>query len=342
MPASKERAAVVFVHGLAKKPPRDKHEEIWRWGLSLENPRPEVFAPPNLGIDLSTEGIPTWFTYYADVFYGEDYQTDIKGYYESQDEQLEMQAEGIVDNKDKMQSMPPAQTNNERRFVSGLEAELQQSFARIPDAPRAGGSAGPSRDALGFEIASFLPGPVKESIIKKAAMEAYYYLFDKAYTRGDGTVFAVRNVLRERLLQDLHAAQSKAAKVTLVSHSMGTMVAYDVLRNCAQCPMVDTLITLGSPLGIQEVQDELHSKTVEEIDFPAEKLKRWINIYDPLDPICGLDPRLNNDYQAVNGKAVEDIKESNWGSWRHTITHYLAGEKLRAALAESLGVARAG
>jgi hypothetical protein len=38
----------------------------------------------------------------------------------------------------------------------------------------------------------------------------------------------------------------------LMTHSMGTMVAYDVLRNCDGCPPVDTLFTLGSPLGVKE------------------------------------------------------------------------------------------
>ena len=38
-------------------------------------------------------------------------------------------------------------------------------------------------NAAQFEIASWLPGPVKQAMIKKAAMEAYYFLFDKEYQR---------------------------------------------------------------------------------------------------------------------------------------------------------------
>jgi len=33
----KKRCAVVFVHGLAKKPAPDKLEEIWRWGLMQDD-----------------------------------------------------------------------------------------------------------------------------------------------------------------------------------------------------------------------------------------------------------------------------------------------------------------
>ena len=74
------------------------------------------------------------------------------------------------------------------------------------------------------------------------------------------------------------------------------------------------------------------------MDFPAATLRRWINVFDPLDPVCGADPRFVNDYEPVAGKSVEDVEEGNWGSWRHTITHYFAGKLFRAHLAIALGV----
>ena len=169
-------------------------------------------------------------------------------------------------------------------------------------------------------------------------MEAYYFLFDKEYQRTEGARYQVRRELRDRLVKDLRKAQEEAEKIIIVSHSMGTMIAYDVLRNLPDCPHVDTLFTLGSPLGVTEVQDELRAIDAKCADFPAAKLRRWVNVFDPLDPICGVDPRFANDYAAIDGKGVEDIMESNWGNWRHTITHYLAGVKFRAALASSLGI----
>ena len=87
------------------------------------------------------------------------------------------------------------------------------------------------------------------------------------------------------------------------------MVAYDVLRNCAECPPVDTLFTLGSPLGIQEVQDELVAAGRATVNFPSTTLRRWVNVYDPLDPVCSADPILSNDYAQAAGRSVEDVKE---------------------------------
>jgi hypothetical protein len=101
------------------------------------------------------------------------------------------------------------------------------------------------------------------------------------------------------------------------------------------------LITIGSPLGIQEVQDELVAIDAGAggVDFPAAKVRRWINIYDPLDPVAAADPKLASNFREVDGKRVEDIKESNWGSWRHTSTHYFAGAQFRRMLLESIGAA---
>ena len=332
---SKRPVAVVFIHGLAKKPPLEKLQEIWLWGLSRDNPMPSVFPAPNQGLNLATHGVPHRFNYYADVFYGVDYETEFDSYYEANEEK-EIAMEGL-DHLEEDLNLPKPVTPRERAFLRDFEAKLTASAAIMPSAP----PAAPIPVTVGgdqYEIASWLPGAVKQAVIKKAAMEAFYFLFNKEYVRKDGERFMVRQELRARLLKDLAESQTRAEKIVLVAHSMGTMVAYDVLRNCPQCPPVDTLITVGSPLGIREVEDELIAADAEDVDFPAAKLSCWINIYDPLDPVCGADPKLGNDYRSVGGKSVIDVKEGNWGNWRHTITHYFAGSQFRAQLASALGV----
>ncbi len=328
MPA-KRPVAVVFVHGLARKPPREKLKEIWLWGLSRDNPMPSIFAAPNRGIDLSTKGVPQFFNYYADVFYGTDYETDFDSYYEKNGDK-DIAIEGL-DHVESELLVPNPVTPREREFLREFEAELSGQLALLPSEPFFRPTVTPQAEQ--YEIASWLPAPVKQAIIKKAAMEAFYFLFNKEYVRPDGQRFMVRQELRSRLLRELASAGAQADQAVIVSHSMGTMVAYDVLRNCPECPPVETLFTLGSPLGITEVQDELMASDAGEVDFPAAKLGQWINVYDPLDPVCGADPKLANDYRRVGAKQVVDIKESNWGSWRHSITHYLAGSQFRAQLA---------
>src|SRR3972149_11915669 len=92
---SKSAVSAVFVHGLAKNPAPDKLKEIWLWGLSRDNPRPDVFAPPNKGIRLDLERTEPFFCYYADVFYGTDYEKDLDGYYELQTQEAELAAERL-------------------------------------------------------------------------------------------------------------------------------------------------------------------------------------------------------------------------------------------------------
>lgn len=338
----KAHAAVVFVHGLSKKPPKPKLEELWRWGLSRGNPNPQVFAPPNHGINLAGDGVPSFMNYYADVFYGADFDTDLASYFESD---LGVESDLALDGLAGAEplagvALPDDLTPREQQFILALEGKLERQAdatdtLALTQIPAAQAGVAP---AAGYEIARFLPGVVREAVIKKAAMEAYYFLFDKEFTQANGNRVKVRRALRDLLLAELNAASAQADEVVVVSHSMGTMVAYDVLRNCQECPKVSTLITLGSPLGISEVRAELVAVGQEETDFPAEKLDHWINIYDPLDPICGADPRFANDYRAVGGKSVQDIRESNWGRWRHSITHYLAGSRFRAELAKATGI----
>jgi PGAP1-like protein len=330
--------AAVFIHGLAKKPAPDKLQEIWLWGMSRDNPNPDVFPAPNRGINLGNSGVPHSFNYYADVFYGTDYETELDSYYEAGDELEQLGAERL-DRIEAGLSLPQPVTPREHAFLRNFEAKLTASAVLAP--PETLSPTNPAEKS-DLEIASWLPMSVKQAVIKKAAMEAFYFLFDKEYERSDGKRFKVRTELRKRLLEELAKAQGNGEKIIIVSHSMGTMIAYDVLRNCVDCPQVDTLITLGSPLGIREVQDELVAVDAGAggVDFPAVKLRRWVNIYDPLDPVAGADPRLANDYRPVDGKSVEDIKESNWGSWRHTITHYFAGSQFRRVLADVIGIAK--
>lgn len=338
---SKHRAAVVFVHGLSKKPSPSDLKKLWLWGLDRDNPMPTVFAAPNPGIRLATNGAASRFCYYADVFYGESYETDFQSYYEAESSKAEIGAEALLDLEDGFIA-PEGGTPREQCFLRTFEARLGANLL-LTDPADGAVVASRLKDtgaATGYEIAGLLPSAVRKAIIKKAAMEAYYFLFDKEFTRADGVRFAVRRELRNRLLACLKSASEEAEKVIVVAHSMGTMVAYDVLRNCPECSFVDTMITVGSPLGIREVQQELLATDARSIDFPAQKLGRWVNVYDPVDPICGADPRFANDFQAVDGKAVVDVKESNWGSWRHTITHYFSGTRFRDELAAAAGISR--
>jgi hypothetical protein len=67
--------------------------------------------------------------------------------------------------------------------------------------------------------------------------------------------------------------------------------------------------------------------------FPGERVRdRWFNLFDRLDPVCGFDPKLANDYQRGNAGTVLDQEVENSGVWRHSATKYLRQPAFGSAL----------
>ena len=109
-----------------------------------------------------------------------------------------------------------------------------------------------------------------------------------------------RTRLRGRLATRLTAPAGQ--KLIVVGHSMGSIIAMDVLR--AQARPVDCLITLGSPLGLPYIvyRQKQEFLTVQT----PEGVRRWVNQSEKRDRIC-FDPHLRDDYRPnLAGVRVED------------------------------------
>lgn len=112
----------------------------------------------------------------------------------------------------------------------------------------------------------------------------------------------VRTHIEDGVLQALDLARENV----VVSHSLGTVVAYTVLRRLAQegqAWKVPLLVTLGSPLGIRAVRGKLRP-----IGHPA-CVTRWFNAYDPNDVVAlnpldaknfAITPAIENKGDVVN------------------------------------------
>ena len=93
----------------------------------------------------------------------------------------------------------------------------------------------------------------------------------------------------------------------VIAHSMGSIVAYDVLRRLGRTDRdlrVDHLVTIGSPLGIPHVK----LKIWQEIDMVRTPsiVRRWTNLADRRDAVAA-DPSLAGDYEANDrGVKVQD------------------------------------
>ena len=81
----------------------------------------------------------------------------------------------------------------------------------------------------------------------------------------------VQDEIRARMLNALDEGAGEPGPHIVVSHGMGTVIAYDCLKRVARAPVVDGLMTIGSPLGLDEIQDKL--ARVDALNgFPSEKV----------------------------------------------------------------------
>lgn len=138
--------------------------------------------------------------------------------------------------------------------------------------------------------------PVTEAVLnnKLTDLSKYYYDSQK------------RDTLREMVKKAVKANQHR--RITIIAHSMGSIIAYDALRELGQTETqlrVENFITIGSPLGLPTVAMKIH-KEWNMLRTPSVVAKRWINLADRRDPVA-FDTHLRNNYEANDkGVRVED------------------------------------
>ncbi len=104
----------------------------------------------------------------------------------------------------------------------------------------------------------------------------------------------------------------------VVAHSLGTIVAYNVVSvRAAASPSIPLFLTLGSPLGIKAISSRLPGQRAVPPGVAA-----WFNARDPRD-VVALYP-LDHDHFNLAPPIEDYSKVSNFTSNRHSIEGYLA------------------
>lgn len=316
-------AHLVFIHGIANKPEAAELLKIWRRVLA----RDEKGDP---GLRLSSRGINSSLIYWADVMYDKP-DPDIASH-----ESLEKAAPLGVPKDIETQWRAGAEGAGEEAWLDNFEAV----YGIDPDAAPTDAEVEELSD--GLERIP-LPWAIKRPFMKLLARDTHHYLFNAEHSPRPDTTYKVRDEIRRRFVETLKAAAADGGPLVVMAHSQGTVVTYDCLKNEPDCPPIDALITVGSPLGLDEVQDKLKPGFTAGDGFPSEKLKgSWHNIYDRLDIVSRPDPKLANDYVAGGVQKVVDVVQKNDGLWRHSMTKYLAGNTLRNVVREVFGIAKEG
>jgi hypothetical protein len=309
-------AHVTFIHGIANKPAPDVLLKNWRQALAHDD-----------GLALGTKGISSTMVYWADVLYEKP----------DKDQASQESLEAAATNRS---LAPPVSTEwkedlsgKEKRWVQKFNAKLKLEELDNPELSLSEAAAGRDLERI------LLPWWIKRPMMEVFLRDVHHYLFNVEFSPRAGTKYRVQDEIRGRMLKALKEGSEKPGPHILVSHSMGTVIAYDCLKRVPNCPKIDALMTIGSPLGLDEIQEKMSPEWSRNEGFPSDRLQGgWVNVYDKLDPVAGLDPNISNDYQCQSKAVIEDLHEPNYGPWRHDINKYLGGLELRKRLKVMLGL----
>lgn len=131
-------------------------------------------------------------------------------------------------------------------------------------------------------------------------------------------------------IQDRLVATVTAATRVVIGHSLGSVVAYEVLAAHPEWP-VKALVTLGSPLGIRNlIFDNLTPQPQDGLGVWPGSIVNWTNIADQGD-VVALDKRL----APLFGSRVLDQLVYN-GATAHNALPYLTAKETGAAIQSGL------
>jgi pimeloyl-ACP methyl ester carboxylesterase len=140
---------------------------------------------------------------------------------------------------------------------------------------------------------------VTDFVIKHFFQELSVY-FTKNCMDSNNRYCMANEIIRERLKSLL--LKHKDKEILLIAHSMGTIIAYDLLMKLNSEIKIKTLITIGSPLTVPFIFSKIKEDSDQPTDGKAKTpeciTKNWFNFADM------------NDKLAVNYK-FEDMFEAN-------------------------------
>jgi hypothetical protein len=197
----------------------------------------------------------------------------------------------------------------------------------------------------GAVFGRFLPG-VGDSIFKW--LTERFVQDTSAYFHEPKT----RQAIQDRFVKALEEAArparpgDPAVPIILIAHSQGSIVAYDVLTELgSRTPSgraidVAAFVTIGSPLGIDEVQRKLAGAGAKlPYGRVPKAVRAWTNMADAFDPVA-LDKTLAGEFTTDEARPVHvhDVAVRNKVFWNpHSAVGYLSTEQVQSVVYSMLG-----
>lgn len=149
---------------------------------------------------------------------------------------------------------------------------------------------------------------VTDLIIRRYFRDLDIYYTKQCHDRNK-YVRPAKEVIREELARMLR--KYRRSDILLIGHSMGSIIAYDVLTQSVPDIPIHTLVTMGSPLGLPpimiKIRAEQGKKAKRDItcQTPDNITTAWYNFSDLRDRVA-TDYSLSDDY-AANSRHVRAV-----------------------------------
>ena len=256
---------IIGIHGLMNKPPKDLLSYWWQESIREGLLKNCQIHDPEFNFDI---------VFWADLLYKKRLHDDENFYFDS------------LYNPE---PYTPAKPGALKPYRDGIWDQLQRHALDV---------AGDAFDLLNFNfnLDSLVSLPLDQiSFVRD--LQFYYKNYPEILNR-QGELEPVQKVLRDDLKQVILAYQEQ--EIMLVAHSMGSIIAYDALRDLGQenpDAKVEHFVTIGTPLGLPYVKKQIIKERdySPEVRTPSIVTQSWINYTDRRDPIA-LDAHLSDDY----------------------------------------------
>ena len=166
------------------------------------------------------------------------------------------------------------------------------------------------------------PDPIFRFIVGLFASDVIDYLY------GSWTE-AMRAPVRQALLRGPRPR-------VIVAHSLGTIILYDVLSEPVFAGFkVDLLVTVGSPLGIGNIQQQRLRDGAGRPNPVPKSLRAWSNFADRFDPVA-LEATLRDEFDPPKDFATDTIV-NNAARNNHDMPGYLSVGIVRRTIVDAAG-----